>query len=103
MRDKPINCTQVRCGNCNDVIFIMTNENSTPEFIDWVHKEKINIACVKCFKDHAVEVLAEALCNKDGPTTGLFWNDASENIKQHYRSQARELLGIEDNNDKERE
>ena len=53
------------------------------------------------FEAHAVEVLAEALCNKDGPTTGLFWSDASVNTKQHYRSQARELLGRKDNNNKE--
>lgn len=62
-----------------------------------------NYMCSGCknmlpdFEAHAVEVLAKTLCNKDGPTTGLFWNDSSEsgNIRQHYRAEALALLGLE--------
>jgi hypothetical protein len=53
----------------------------------------------KAFEDKAVEVLAKALCNSEAPTTGLFWDDASDdgNIRQHYRAEAKQLLGLDNN------
>lgn len=62
MSDEPINCTRVKCSNCDNVVFIMTDENSTQEFIDWVHKEKTNIACFKCLKDHVSKSELRAWC-----------------------------------------
>ena len=84
MSDEPINCTQVRCSNCDNVVFIMTDKNSTQQFIDWVHKEKTNIACVKCLTDHVSKSELRAWCEDekssliheawhDGEKAGYTW------------------------------
>lgn len=65
MSDELIDCTQVRCTNCDNVVFVMTDENSTPEFRAWVYKDKANIACVKCLQDHVSKSKLREWCEEE--------------------------------------
>lgn len=88
MSDEPINCTRVKCSNCDNVVFIMTDENSTQEFIDWVHKEKTNIACFKCLKDHVSKSELRKWCE------GVIQKEVIEGRKSLRRSSDEDIEEI---------
>lgn len=71
--------------------------NVMNDIVDKLHRV---IAEKKAFQDHAVEVLAEALCQSDYYYENHYfhfkWGDEIEESKNRFRAEAREMLGIKE-------